>query len=212
MMPAIQRLHMFLSLQSALVLIAATDRFIPFTAGLATGNDFWPLLNLSLVYDLLPLVAMIVVYGLKKAVDGDAPRGWIKDLPLNLVFMAGMALLLWSYEIFDRWIFLSGLAVSGVAVMLLQAKYPYKGELTRRDTVLFALEGVLLAAGLAANTWADASAAVAYALATLALLASGLLWSHQRAGRGWQPVFVYYAIGCWLGLVGSLAGQVTGKT
>jgi hypothetical protein len=206
MMTTAQRLLLFLGLQSALVLIAATDLFIPFTAGVASGGDFWPLLNLSIIYDLLPLVTILVVYGLKKTVDEDDKTAtWRKNLPANLIFMAGISLLLWSYELFDRWIFLGGVAVCGIAVMVFQAMYPGKEEFTGRDTALIAAEGVLLAVGLAANARAGAPEAATLILAGLALLAGGMLLSSRRS-RGRQPLFAYYVVGCGVGFAAVVLG------
>jgi hypothetical protein len=67
---------------------------------------------------------------------------------------------------------------------------------------LLALNALFLGAVILANLGFEEIGLDLYVVALLALISTYLLWK-----RGRQPMFIYYAIAYWLGLVGSLIAQ-----
>ena len=64
------------------------------------------------------------------------------------------------------------------------------------------MNALFLAAGILANLGFEEIGLDLYVVALLALVSTYLLW---RGGR--QPMFIYYTIAYWLGLVSSLIAQ-----
>ena len=67
---------------------------------------------------------------------------------------------------------------------------------------MLALNALFLGAGVFANLGFEVIGLDLYVVALLAFISTYLLWR-----RGRQPMFIYYTIAYWLGLVGSLIAQ-----
>ena len=80
--------------------------------------------------------------------------------------------------------------------MLLQVVYPWKGEVSRRDTAVLLLNALFVALGIFANLGFEEIGLDLYVVLGLALLSGRLLW---RNGR--QPLLIYYSVAYGVGLV-----------
>ena len=89
-----------------------------------------------------------------------------------------------------------------VAILFMQNLFPQQEQLTGTDLALLALNALFLGAGVFANLGFEEIGLDLYVVALLALISVYLLWR-----RGRQPMFIYYTIAYWLGLVGSLIAQ-----
>lgn len=204
------------------------------TLGYVLPNEFlrWVDLNNMLV---IPLISVLAFYVLKKHLETNVGRrssGAQHLLWINLVFIVGIYLLAASYgthevtnylhtrfcledagsdlcrivifndDEFSHWVFFTGFVMVNAALLWLQAVAPYKGKVTAADSGLLALNAAFLGAGILANLGFEEIGLDLYVVAALALLAAWLLWK-----RGRQPLFIYYTVAYWLGLLGSLAAQ-----
>ena len=88
------------------------------------------------------------------------------------------------------------------ALLFLQTVFPHRGEVTTGDISLLVANAAFLAAGIFANLGFEEIGLDLYVVALLAILSVYLLWR-----RGRQPMFVYYTVAYWLGLVGSVIAQ-----
>ncbi len=106
---------------------------------------------------------------------------------------------------FSHWIWFAGFVLINLVLLLTQAIYPYRGLWGGRDRGFLIANGLFVALGLFANLAFEAIGLDLYVVALLALLAAGLRW---RFGR--QPLFLYYNIAYWIGLVGTALYKVLG--
>jgi hypothetical protein len=195
-------------------------------------NEFlrWVDLNNMLV---LPLISLVALYLLKKTIEYDSPaREGTAHTALNLVFIVGLYLTAASYgdheitnylhvrfclddptgdlcsiiifndDEFSHWVFFTGFVMVNAAILFLQRLFPHRGEVSNADITLLALNALFLGAGVFANLGFEQIGLDLYVVAALALLSVYLLWRHGR-----QPMFIYYTLAYWLGLLGSLAAQ-----
>jgi hypothetical protein len=86
--------------------------------------------------------------------------------------------------------------------LFLQDLFPYQQNISNRDMALLALNALFLGAAVFANLGFEEIGLDLYVVAALAIMAVYLLWR-----RGKQPLFIYYTIAYWLGLIGSLVAQ-----
>ena len=93
--------------------------------------------------------------------------------------------------------------MGNVAILFIQTLVPHQAKITNTDFALLALNALFLGAGVFANLDFEEIGLDLYVVATLAFLSAYLLWR-----RGRQPMFVYYTIAYWLGLVCSLIAQI----
>jgi len=89
-----------------------------------------------------------------------------------------------------------------VAILFVQNIFPHREGITSTDLALLALNALFLGAGVFANLGFEEIGLDLYVVALLALISTYLLWR-----RGRQPMFIYYTIAYWLGLIGSLIAQ-----
>ena len=88
------------------------------------------------------------------------------------------------------------------AILFIQDLFPDRERITTADFALLGLNALFLGAGVMANLGFEEIGLDLYVVALLALISAYLLWR-----RGRQPMFVYYTVAYWLGLVGSLVAQ-----
>ena len=226
------RIHTLLGIQSLVGILVSINRLGTWTLGYVLPNQFlrWVDFNNMLVLSLISLVAL---YLLKKTIEYDSPaREGRAHMAWNLVFIVGLYLTAASYgdhevtnylhqrfcaddttsdlcriiifndDEFSHWVFFTGFVMVNTAILFLQNIFPYRGKLGTTDIALLALNALFLAAAVLANLGFEKIGLDLYVVALLALVASYLLW---RNGR--QPMFLYYTIAYWLGLVGSLIAQ-----
>lgn len=227
-----KRIHALLGIQSLVAILVSVNRLGTWTLGYVLPNQFlrWVDFNNMLV---LPLLSVVASYLLKKIIEYDAPQRESRPhIAWNLVFIVGLYLLAASYgdhevtnylhqrfcaadtasdlcrivifndDEFSHWIFFTGFVMVNIAILFMQALFPHRGQLTRGDHTLLALNALFLGAGVFANLGFEEIGLDLYVVALLAGISTYLLWR-----RGRQPMFIYYTIAYWLGLMGSLIAQ-----
>ena len=230
-----KRVHTLLGIQSLVAILVSMNRLGTWTLGYVLPNEFlrWVDFNNMLV---LPLISVVASYLLKKTLEYDSPQRESKShIVWNLIFIIGLYLLAASYgnhemtnylhqrfcatdtasdlcriiifndDEFSHWIFFTGFVMGNVAILFIQNLFPHPGKITNTDFALLTLNALFLGAGVFANLGFEEIGLDLYVVAVLASLSAYLLWR-----RGRQPMFVYYTIAYWLGLVGSLIAQVSG--
>ncbi len=228
-----KRIHILLGIQSLVAILVSINRLGTWTLGYVLPNEFlrWVDFNNMLV---LPLISVVASYLLKKTIEYDAPQRDSKPhIVWNLVFIVGLYLLAASYgdhevtnylhqrfcatdttsnlcriiifndDQFSHWIFFTGFVMGNVAILFIQKLFPYQGKVTNTDFALLALNSLFLGAGVFANLGFEEIGLDLYVVALMAMISAYLLWRHGR-----QPLFIYYTIAFWLGLIGSLIAQI----
>jgi hypothetical protein len=89
------------------------------------------------------------------------------------------------------------------AILFLQNIFKHRGEISSTDIALLSLNALFLGAAVLANLGFEEIGLDLYVVALLAVISAYLLWKQGR-----QPMFIYYTVAYWLGLVGSLIAQV----
>jgi hypothetical protein len=198
-------------------------------------NEFlrWVDFNNMLVLSLISLVAL---YLLKKTIEYNSPaREGRTHIAWNLVFIIGLYLTAASYgdhevtnylhqrfcgtdtsdlcriiifndDEFSHWVFFTGFVMVNTAILFLQNIFPYGEKISNTDIALLSLNAVFLGAAVLANLGFEEIGLDLYVVALLALISVYLLWV-----RGRQPMFIYYTIAYWLGLIGSVIAQALRK-
>jgi hypothetical protein len=227
-----KRIHALLGVQSLVAILVSINRLGTWTLGYVLPNEFlrWVDFNNMLV---LALISVVASYLLKKTIEYDSPqREGQAHIAWNLVFIVGLYVLAASYgdhevtnylhtrfcatditsdlcrivifndDEFSHWIFFTGFIMINAALLFLQTVFPHRGEVTTGDISLLVANAAFLAAGIFANLGFEEIGLDLYVVALLAILSVYLLWR-----RGRQPMFVYYTVAYWLGLVGSVIAQ-----
>lgn len=92
-----RRMHILLSVQSVVAILVSINRLGSWTLGYVLPNEFlrWVDFNNMLV---LPLISLVALYLLKKAIEYDSPeREGKRHIAWNLVFIIGLYLTAASY-------------------------------------------------------------------------------------------------------------------
>lgn len=227
------RIHTLLGVQSLVAILVSINRLGTWTLGYVLPNEFlrWVDLNNMLV---LPLMSVVASYLLKKTIEYDSPQRESRaHITWNLVFIVGLYLLAASYgnhevtnylhqrfcatdgasdlcriiifndDEFSHWIFFTGFVMVNAAILFIQDLFPHRQGITNTDVALLALNALFLGAGVFANLGFEEIGLDIYVVALLALVSVYLFWR-----RGRQPMFIYYTIAYWLGLIGSLIAQL----
>lgn len=227
-----KRIHFLLGVQSLVAILVSINRLGRWTLGYVLPNEFlrWVDFNNMLV---LPLISVTASYLLKKTLEYDSPQRESKPhIAWNLVFIVGLYLLGASYgdheitnylharfcgtattsdlcriiifndDEFSHWVFFTGFVMVNVAILFIQNLFPHRERITSTDFALLALNALFLGAGVFANLGFETIGLDLYVVALLAFTSAYLLWR-----RGRQPMFVYYTIAYWLGLIASLIAQ-----
>ena len=227
-----KRIHALLGCSLSSVSLSRSIRLGTWTLGYVLPNEFlrWVDFNNMLVLSLISLVAL---YLLKKVIEYDSPaREGRAHIAWNLVFIIGLYLTAASYgdhevtnylhqrfcatgptsdlcriiifndDEFSHWVFFTGFVMVNVAILFLQDIFPYRERISSTDIALLALNALFLGAAVLANLGFEEIGLDLYVVALLALISAYLLWR-----RGRQPMFIYYTIAYWLGLLASLIAQ-----
>ena len=227
-----KRIHALLGVQSLVAILVSINRLGTWTLGYVLPNEFlrWVDFNNMLI---LPLISVVASYLLKKTIEYDSPQRESKPhIAWNLVFIVGLYLLAASYgnhevtnylhqrfcatetasdlcrivifndDEFSHWVFFTGFVMVNAAILFVQNLFPHREGITNTDFALLALNALFLGAGVFANLGFEEIGLDLYVVALLALISVYLLWR-----RGRQPMFIYYTIAYWLGLIGSLIAQ-----
>jgi hypothetical protein len=228
-----KRIHALLGVQSIIAILVSINRLGTWTLGYVLPNEFlrWVDFNNMLI---LPLISVVASYLLKKTIEYDSPKREGKaHIAWNLVFIIGLYLLAASYgdhevtnylhvrfcatdvtsdlcriiifndDEFGHWIFFTGFVLINAAILFMQNIFPYRETITKADFILLGLNAIFLGAGILANLGFEEIGLDLYVVALLALISTYLLWR-----RGRQPMFIYYTIAYWLGLIASIIAQV----
>ena len=227
-----KRIHLLLGVQSLVAILVSINRLGTWTLGYVLPNEFlrWVDFNNMLV---LPLISVIASYILKKTIEYDSPqRESTSHIGWNVVFIVGLYLLAASYgdhevtnylhqrfcqtdttsdlcriiifndDEFSHWVFFTGFVMVNLAILFIQNLFPNRDRITNTDFAVLALNALFLGAGVFANLGFEEIGLDLYVVALLAIISVYLLWR-----RGRQPMFIYYTIAYWLGLVGSVVAQ-----
>ena len=226
-----KRIHILLGIQSLIGILVSLNRLGPWTLGYVLPNQFLRWVDLNNI--LLSLASLVALYLLKKTIEYDSPaREGRAHLSWNLVFIVGVYLTAASYgdhevtnylhqrfcasdttsdlcriiifndDEFSHWIFFTGFAMINTAILFLQNIFPYREHISNSDITLLALNTLFLGAAILANLGFEEIGLDLYIVALLAFISTYLLWK-----RGRQPMFIYYTIAYWLGLIASLIAQ-----
>jgi hypothetical protein len=226
-------IHALLGVQSILAILVSINRLGTWTLGYVLPNEFlrWVDFNNMLI---LPLISLVASYLLKKTLEYDSSqREGRAHIAWNLVFLIGVYLLGASYgdhevtnylhqrfcqtdstsdfcriiifndDEFSHWVFFTGFVLANTAILFIQDLFPYREKVTNTDFALLSLNALFLGAGVFANLGFEQIGLDLYVVGLLALISVYLLWH-----RGRQPMFIYYTIAYWLGLIGSLIAQI----
>jgi hypothetical protein len=227
-----KRIHALLGVQSLVAILVSINRLGTWTLGYVLPNQFlrWVDLNNMLA---LPLISIVASYLLKKAIEYDSPQREGKThIAWNLVFIVGLYLLAASYgdhevtnylharfcetnttsdlcrivifndDEFSHWIFFTGFVMINAAILFMQDIFPHREKITNADFALLGLNAIFLGARILANLGFEEIGLDLYVVTLLALISTYLL---LRRGR--QPMFVYYTVAYWLGLIASIIAQ-----
>lgn len=228
-----KRIHALLGIQSLVAILVSINRLGTWTLGYVLPNEFlrWVDFNNMLV---LPLISVVASYLLKKTIEYESPaRESRSHIAWNLVFIVGLYLLAASYgdhevtnylhqrfcasnttsdlcrivifndDEFSHWVFFTGFVMVNAAILFLQNIFPQRGQITGTDYALLSLNALFLGAGVFANLGFEEIGLDLFVVALLAFISAYLLW---KGGK--QPMFIYYTIAYWLGLIGSLIAQI----
>ena len=227
-----KRIHILLGIQSLVGILVSINRLGIWTLGYVLPNQFlrWVDFNNMLVLSLISLVAL---YLLKKTIEYDsAAREGSAHMAWNLVFIVGLYLTAASYgdhevtnylhlrfcsndttsdlcriiifndDEFSHWVFFTGFTLVNAAILFLQNIFPYQEKISTPDMILLSLNALFLGAAILANLGFEEIGLDLYVVALLAFISTYLLWR-----RGRQPMFIYYTIAYWLGLITSFIAQ-----
>jgi len=103
---------------------------------------------------------------------------------------------------FSHWVFFAGFVMVNAAILFLQNIFPHREVISKGDIALLTLNALFLGAAVLANLGFEEIGFDLYVVALLAIVSVYFLWK-----RGRQPMFIYYTIAYWLGLLGSLVAQ-----
>ncbi len=199
-------LHWLLALQSLVVILVSLNRLGPWTEGYVAGNEFlrWVDLHNMLTLPLLSLTGFYLVKRLLEQGRPVArPR---LHLGLSLTFFVGVYLLGASYgdhelsnylharfcaegaggdlcrivifndDEFSHWVFFIGFTLINGALLGLQAQFPWPWALRQSDIAWLCLNALFIGLGIFANLAFESIGLDLLVVASLALLAVGLLW------------------------------------
>lgn len=226
-----KRIHVLLGIQSLLGILVSLNRLGTWTLGYVLPNEFLRWVDLNNI--LISLVSLVALYLLKKTIEyNSAEREGPSHTAWNLVFIIGVYLTAASYgdhevtnylhqrfcatdttsdlcriiifndDAFSHWLFFTGFVMGNVAILFLQNLFPYREKFSNMDVTLLGLNAVFLGLAVLANLGFEEIGLDLYIVAALAIISVYLLWR-----RGRQPMFIYYTIAYWLGLIGSLIAQ-----
>jgi hypothetical protein len=226
-----KRINILLGIQSLLGILVSLNRLGTWSLGYVLANEFLRWVDFNNI--LLALVSMIALYLLKKTIEYDSPnREGRAHMAWNLVFMVGLFLTATSYgdhevtnylhqrfcaadstsdlcgivifndDEFSHWIFFAGFVMVNAAVLFIQDLFPHREKVSNADLALLSLNALFLGAAVLANLGFEEIGLDLYVVALLAIVSVYLLWR-----RGRQPMFIYYTVAYWLGLISSLIAQ-----
>ncbi len=226
-----KRIHILLTVQSLIGILVSLNRLGSWTLGYVLPNQFLRWVDLNNI--LLSLISMIALYLLKKAIEDNSLAGENRaQVAWNLVFIVGLYLTAASYgnhevtnymharfcttettsdlcrivifndDEFSHRIFFTGFVMVNVAILFLQNIFPYREKITNGDIAVLSLNALFLGAAVLANLGFEEIGLDLYVVALLAIISAYLLWR-----RGRQPIFIYYTVAYWLGLISALIAQ-----
>ena len=226
-----KRILILLGIQSIIGILVSLNRLGPWTLGYVLSNQFLRWVDLNNI--LLSLASLVALYLLKKTIEYDSPaREGGTHLAWNLVFIVGVFITAASYgdheltnylhqrfcstettsdlcriiifndDEFSHWVFFTGFVMVNTAILFLQNIFPYREKISSSDIALLTLNALFLGAAILANLGFEEIGLDLYIVTLLALISTYLLWR-----RGRQPMFIYYTIAYWLGLMTSLIAQ-----
>ncbi len=222
----LSRLHWLLTVQSVVIILLSFNRLSSLTIAYVAANEFlrWMDFHNMLTIPLISLIAFVL---LKFHLEYDNPqRNFRARQLLTLIFIVGVYILgagygdheitnylhvrfcmadttnslcrivIFNDDEFAHWIWFAGFVIINAALMGVQALFPTRSPVTVRDGWLIGVNALFIALGIIANLAFEEIGLDLYIVALLA----GLAW--LLIGRkGWQPLFLYYAVAYTVGLV-----------
>ena len=226
-----KRIHVLLGIQSLLGILVSLNRLGMWTLGYVLPNEFLRWVDLNNI--IISLFSLVALYLLKKTIEYNSPaREGRAHMAWSLIFIIGIYLTAVSYgdhevtnylhqrfcaadstselcrivifndDEFSHWLFFSGFVMVNAAILFLQDLFPYRENIYSTDITILTLNALFLGLAVLANLGFEAIGLDLYVVAALAIISAYLLWR-----RGRQPMFIYYTLAYWLGLVSSLVVQ-----
>lgn len=219
------RIHWLLSVQSVVILLLSINRLSSLTTGFVADNEFlrWVDLNNMLTLPLISLIASVLLK--QHLESASPTRNGLWHNLLSLLFIVGVyifgagygnhevtnylhgrfcidepdnalcRIIIFNDDEFSHWIWFAGFVMINATLMGVQALFPTRTVMSRRDDWLIGANALFIALGIFANLGFEQIGLDLYIVALLAGLAWALLWR-----KGKQPLLLYYTIAYSLGL------------
>jgi hypothetical protein len=229
-----RRVHTLLTAQSVLLVLASFNRLAGATDSYVAPNQFlrWSdLINML----LLPMASVLATDLLRRTIRTDGPaRGGPADAALGLTFTAGVYLfaagfgahgvsnylrlrycpqptdqlctiLIFNDNQFSHLVFFAGFMLIASSVMLLPVLFPLPPA-ARWESIPLSINALVVGAAIVANLALETTGLDLAIVGILALVAAALWWSRRQ-----EPLFAYYAVAWWSGLLATTAYKLAGQ-
>lgn len=220
------RIHLYLTIQSVVVILLSINRLSSLTTGYVAANQFLRWVDFHNMLTL-PLITLVVLQLLKQHLETNGTTSNIFSHRLaNLVFVIGIYLfgagygdheitnylhirycpqgvsndlcriIIFNDDEFSHWIWFAGFTLVNVTLLWIQALFAAPSAMHRGDKVGIVLNSLFIALGIVANLAFETIGLDLYIVALLAIVSITLLWR-----KGQQPIILYYSVAYTLGLV-----------
>lgn len=219
------RIHLWLTLQSVVVILLSINRLGNWTTDYVAANQFLRWVDFHNMLTL-PLITIVVLQLLKQHLEtvnvtgSPSSHRWA-----NMLFVIGLYLfgagygahevtnylhirfcsddttsdlcriLIFNDDAFSHWIWFAGFTMINATLLWIQAIFLSPAQMRAGDRTAIIANSFFIALGIFANLAFEEIGLDLYIVALLAILAVGLLWR-----KGEQPLFLYHAAAYGLGL------------
>ena len=219
------RIHWLLTVQSVVIFLLSINRLSSLTTGYVANNEFlrWVDFHNMLTLPLISLVAFVLLKH-HLEYESTVRNGKWHQL-LTLLFIVGIyifgvgygnhevtnylhvrfcmeepsstlcRIIIFNDDEFSHWLWFAGFVFINATLMGIQALFPTRSPMARRDSWFIGGNALFIALGIFANLGFEEIGLDLYIVALLAGLAWLLLWH-----KGRQPLLVYYATAYTVGL------------
>ncbi|MEZ4711546.1 MAG: hypothetical protein R3A44_30410 [Caldilineaceae bacterium] len=219
-------IHRTLTVQSVVIILLSVNRLSSLTTGYVATNEFlrWVDFHNMLTLPLISLAAFVLLKQHLEYASPVRNGLWHNTISLFFIvavyiFGAGYGdhevtnylhvrfcmddpesalcrIIIFNDDEFSHWVWFAGFVGINATLMGIQALFPARTVMSRRDGWLIGINALFIALGIFANLAFEEIGLDLYVVALLAAVAWVLMW---RKGR--QPLFVYYATAYTIGLL-----------
>lgn len=220
------RIHWLLTIQSAVIILLSINRLSSLTTGYVAANEFlrWVDFHNMLTLPLISLATFVLLKQHLEYASPQREGRLHRVLTLNFivgVYIFGVGygehevtnylhvrfclaeptsalcrIIIFNDDEFSHWVWFGGFVIINAILMAIQALFPTRTPLGRRDWWLIGANALFIALGIVANLAFEEIGLDLYIVALLALVAWGLTWR-----KGQQPLLFYYAAAYTVGLI-----------